>query len=77
MPAEPVKHVDQVLREPDAHRHVADRIFENEVPSDDPGDQLAHRSVGIGVGASGDRNHRSKFGIAQGGEGADYRNKDQ
>ena len=33
-------------------------------------DQLAHRRVGIGVGAAGDRNHRRELGVAEPGERA-------
>ena len=71
MPAEPVEHVDQVRGEADADGHVADRVFQDQVPADDPGDQLAHGGVGVGVGAAGDGNHRGQFGVAQRGEGAD------
>ena len=49
----------------DGHGHRADRVLEDEVPADDPGEQLAHRRVGVGVGAAGDRNHRGELGVAQ------------
>ncbi len=47
------------------HRHRADGVLENQVPADHPGDQLAQRGVGIGVGAAGDRDHRRELGVAQ------------
>ena len=77
MPAEPVERRDHVRREADAHRHVADRVFQNEVPADDPGDQFAHGRVGVGVGAAGDGNHRRQLGVAQRGESADDGDQDQ
>src|SRR5260370_42677315 len=66
--AEPVHQVDQVLRKSDANSHVADRVFEDQVPTDNPGDKLAHRRVSIGVRAAGNRNHGCKFGITHRGE---------
>jgi len=75
MPAEPVEHVHQVGGESDAHRHVADGVFQYQVPADDPRDQLAHGGVGVGVGAAGDGNHRGKLGVAQRCEAADHRHQ--
>ena len=57
MHAEPIKQVHQVRREADAHRHVADGIFQDEVPADDPSHNLAQRGVGVSVSAAGDGNH--------------------
>ena len=51
-------------------RDVRDGVFEDEVPSDDPGENLAERGVGIGVGAASDGNHRGQFGVAQSGKAA-------
>src|SRR5260370_12388306 len=61
--AEPVHQVEQVLRKSDANGHVADRVFEDQVPTDNPGAKLAHRRLSIGVRAAGNRNHGCKFGI--------------
>ena len=47
---------------------LRERVLEDEVPADDPRDQLAQRRVGVGVGRSRDRNHRGEFGIAESGE---------
>ncbi len=52
-------------------RDVADGVLEDEIPADDPGDQLAERRVGIGVGAARLRNHRRQLRVAQAGERAD------
>ena len=73
--AEPLERRRHVRRESDAHRHVADGVFQDQVPADDPGDQLAHGRVGVGVGAAGDRNHRRQLGIAEPGKRADDRHQ--
>jgi hypothetical protein len=70
MPAKPVEGCGHVRGEANADGHVADRVFQNEIPADDPRDELAHGGVGVGVGAAGNGDHRSEFGIAQPGEGA-------
>ena len=75
--AEEVEHVDDVLGEADSHRHVADRVLQDEVPADDPGHQLAHRGVRVRVGAAGDGDHRSELGVAEGREGADHGHQDE
>ncbi len=54
-----------VPRPPDAHRRGTDQILEHQVPPDDPRHELAHRRVGIGVGAPGDRDHRGHLRIAK------------
>ena len=50
--------------------NIADGVFQNQIPADDPRHQFAERGVGIGVGASGLRNHRGELGVAQAGERA-------
>ena len=49
------------------HRHSrsAEQILEDQVPSDDPRDELTQRRVAVRVRASGDRNHRREFGVTQ------------
>jgi hypothetical protein len=41
----------RVTGKADRHGDVADHVFENQVPADDPGEDLAERRVRIGVGA--------------------------
>ena len=77
MPAEPLKGRRHVCGESDADRHVADGVLEDQVPADDPGDQLAHGGVGVGVGAARDGDHRRQLGIAEAGEGADDGDQDE
>src|SRR5256886_2523184 len=45
-------------RPSDGDGDVANRVLEDQVPADDPRDQLAERGVGIRVGAPGDGDHR-------------------
>ena len=64
------EHLVEVLAPRDRDRGCADGVLEHQVPADDPRDQLAHRRVGVGVGAARDRDHRRELGVAQSGEGA-------
>ncbi len=71
--AEILCKADDIAGPADRHRNGADRIFQDKVPSDDPGHDLAERGVGIGVGAAADRHGRRHFRIAQACEGAGHR----
>ena len=75
MDAEPIEKIDQVRGKTDANGHVADGIFEDEVPTDDPGDKFAHGGVGVGVGAAGDGDHGGELGVADRSEAADDGNQ--
>ena len=77
MDAEPVEQRDDVRGEADADGHVGEGVFEDQVPADDPGDQLAERGVGVGVGRAGDGDHRRQFGVAEAGEAADDGDENQ
>ena len=77
MPAEPVEHVDQVRRETHAHGHIADGIFQDQVPADDPCNEFSHGRVRVGVRAARDGNHRCQLGVTQRGECAHNRNQHQ
>ena len=46
-------------------RHVRDGVFEDQIPADDPREDLAQGRVGVGVRAAGDGNHRRQFRVAQ------------
>ena len=71
MQAQPVEQIDDVRGEADADAHVGEGVFEDEVPADDPRDQLAHGGVGVGVGGAGDGDHAGQLGVAEAGERAD------
>ena len=71
MEAEPVHQVDDVGGKAHADAHIAEGVFEDQIPADDPGDQFAHGGVGIGVSRTGNGNHGRQFGVTKAGEGAD------
>ncbi len=50
----------------------AERVFQDQIPADDPGDELAERRIGVSVGAAGDRDGRGHLGVAQPGAAADH-----
>ncbi len=70
MYAEPLHDAIEVAGPADGDRCRASGIFQNEIPADDPGENLAERHIGVGVGAPRDGNERRKFGVAERDEGA-------
>ena len=46
------------------------RVFQNKIPADHEGDQLAERKIRVGVCGTGHRGHRGELRIAQTGETA-------
>ena len=60
----------EVAAPADRDRHRPDRVLEDQVPADHPGEDLAERRVRVGVGAAGDRNHRGELRVAERGEAA-------
>ena len=55
----------EVVAPRDGDGDVADRVLEDQVPADDPRDELAERRVRVGVGAAGLRNHRGELRVAE------------
>ena len=55
----------EIVAPRDRHGDVADRVLEDQIPADDPRDQLAERRVRVGVGASRLRDHRRELRVAQ------------
>jgi hypothetical protein len=68
--SELIEQRDEVAGPADRDGGRAERIFEDQIPPDHPGDELAERGVGVGVGGTGDRHRRGELGIAQGREHA-------
>ena len=65
-----LEQADDVARPADRHGGRAHGVFEDQVPADDPGEELAQGRVGVGVARSGHRDQRRHLGIAQPDEGA-------
>ena len=61
--------------EADSDDDIADGVFENQIPADDPGEDFAQRGVGIGVGAAGDGDHGGKLGVTKTGKAAGQRDE--
>ena len=55
----------------DGHGDIADSVFEDQVPADDPRHQLAERRVRVRIRAPRLRDHRRELGIAKRREAAD------
>ena len=60
----------EVAAPADGDGHRADGVLEDQVPADHPGEDLAERGVGVGVGAARDRDHRGELRVAERGEAA-------
>ena len=70
MDPEPLHHAIEVAG-PSQRRPLRARgIFQNEIPADDPGENLAERHISIGVGAPRDGNERRKLRVAERDKGA-------
>ena len=52
-------------------------VFQRQIPADDPGEEFAHRRIGIRIGAARQWDHRGKLGVTQGGEGASEPGEDE
>ena len=59
-----------MARPTDAHRRGTGGILEHEVPTDDPGDDLTHGGVRVGICAARDGHSGSHFGVTETGERA-------
>ena len=75
--ADILEKAHDIARPADRDGGSAKRVFEDQVPADDPGDDFAHGGVGVGVGAAGNRHRRSHLRIAEAGKGAGKRAKDK
>ena len=60
-----IQQIIEIGRESRRHRHIGDSIFEDEIPSDDPGKNFAQRRIGVGIRAPGNRNHGGKFCVTK------------
>ena len=70
------EETDHVTRPADRHGRGAERVFEDEVPADDPRQQLAERRVAVRVRRAGHRHRGRELRIAQRRERADHAGED-
>src|SRR5215472_11410519 len=68
MKAESLQQAVNVSRKTHRHRHVADRVFQDQIPADNPGQDLSERGVTVSVGAARDGDHGGQLGITQPGQ---------
>ena len=68
--AEVVEEFYGVARPSNGDRGGGEEVFQDKVPADDPGEQFAEASIGVGVGAAGGGNHGGVFGVAEAGKEA-------
>src|SRR3569832_2597524 len=61
------KRVVHVACPTDGHRRRRDAIFQDELPSEEPSDELAETGVGITVCAAAAADGRSELGVCVGG----------
>ena len=56
-----LEHGIEVARPAVGNEAGTDGVLENQVPADDPGDQLTERGVSVRVGTAGHRDHAGQF----------------
>ena len=56
---------DDVARPADRNRNRSQSVFEDQIPADDPCEQLPERGVAVGVGAAGHRYKRCELAVAE------------
>ena len=72
-----VEELAEVAAPADGHGRDGDAVLEDQVPADDPGDELAHRRVGVRVRAARDRDRGGHLRVGEGGEGAGHAGEDE
>src|SRR2546426_10847681 len=60
----------EIISPADGYGDISDRIFDDEIPADDPCNELPHRGIRVRIRASGDRDHRRELGVAERSEAA-------
>ena len=57
--------IGEVGRKPDRDTHVGERVLEDEIPADDPRENLSQGGVSVRVRAPRDGNHGGQFRVAE------------
>ena len=63
--ADDFKKFFEILRPVSGNHRATHRVFEYQIPADDPRHQLAECGISVGVGAAGNRRHGSKLRITE------------
>ena len=66
--AEVVEKFDGVAGPSDGDGGGGEEVFQDKVPADDPGEQFAEASIGVGIGAACGGNHSGVFGVTEAGK---------
>ena len=74
---DPVQQSNHMRGKAHAHAHVAERILQDQIPPNDPRNQLTERRVGIGVRRSRNGDHRRQLRIAETRQRAHNRHQHQ
>ena len=72
-----LQQAHEIAGPPGGYGGGAKSIFEDQVPADDPGDQLAQGGIAVGVSGAGDGNNGGELRIAKPGKGAGDAGKDK
>ena len=65
MQAEAFQQLVEIARPAGGHGRRLQRVFQNQIPTDHEGDQLAERQIRVRIGGAGNRCHRGELRIAQ------------
>jgi len=72
--AEVVEEFYGVARPSNGDRGGSEKVFQDKVPANNPSEEFAEASIGVGIGAAGGGNHSGVFGVTEAGkETADAR----
>src|SRR5262249_20833796 len=66
-----------VARPPNRYRHGSESVLQDQVPADDPGDELTEGRVPVGVRAPGHGNEGGEFGVAERREDRSHTREDE
>src|ERR1700720_278441 len=62
---EDIQEFDEVIRPSRGYGAGAHRVFESQIPPDNPREELTERCIGVSISAPRQRNQRGKLGIAE------------
>ena len=65
MNAKILQEADDVTAPAGGHGGRAECVFKNQIPADDPGEDLTERRIAIGVSRACDRNQRRELRVAE------------